>query len=116
MRWWWLILVAGCQFRHGALGSDAVVDADLDAQVDVAADSPDPLCFGHGSFTLCLADLPTTDVSLPTNTNIITNVSSPGKCDGDTAVVRTMDGVDVCVIAGITITTANPIGTYGTLP
>jgi hypothetical protein len=119
MRWVPVVVVmlGACGFEHGTLHStdDAALALD-DAAIDVPIDAPDPLCFGHGAFYLCLADPPTGDVVLPVNTNINTTVSSAGKCNSDAAVVRTMNGTDVCVVAAANITTTTALGSFGTLP
>lgn len=111
-----LVVLAGCSFQPGVLPpSDGGEDAPaVDAKV-VEPDAFDPRCFGKSPFTICIDPLPTEPVTLPQGVN--TSSTGDPSCESIGGVVRTVTGVEACVIAGTTITAAGSIvGTYGERP
>lgn len=111
-----LVLLAGCSFQHGVIASgDGGPDGDIDASTVIDVDAFDPNCFGKSPFTICLQELPTDPVMMPSGVN--TSSTGDPSCESIGGVVRTVTGVEACVIAGTTITVSGPlVGVYGERP
>ncbi|HEY5944398.1 MAG TPA: hypothetical protein VIV40_02860 [Kofleriaceae bacterium] len=114
MKVWLMLLVAACKFEHGA-GGDAGVSDVVDAEIDAMPDAPDPNCFGKTPFLVCLQTLPTVSFTMP----MAVNTSSTGmsSCPVLGGEVKTVGGVESCVIAGVDITIdAANVGVFGARP
>ncbi|MBA3818751.1 MAG: hypothetical protein H0X17_07650, partial [Deltaproteobacteria bacterium] len=112
MRWWWLVLLAGCKFA-ATPGVPSDGDSDGILPVDAPPDAFDDKCFGGGAFYLCFAAAPSGAFNTTGNTTIGTT-----GCDNNTEQKLMLGGQPVCVIAAdtITINAAHGIGVVGDLP
>jgi len=104
--------LVGCSFSPSrATGGDdvPVVDAPSDADAPVTEQDANT-CFGTGLVKICLAQLPTTAVTLP-----IANPLNTGVDSNCTEVIAQTDGDPLCVIEGTQIDVGNLVA-IGTRP
>ena len=103
-----LWLVGGCSFRPGSLSADASV-FDSHPFKDAPVDAPDG-CDGEGSFTICLATMPTSALDLPMTT-IDTTACSEGQL-----IDPKNGGPMLCVLAGTTVIVSGAVRGIGMYP
>jgi len=97
-----IVLVGGCGFSLSAGAVDAAVDDVGGAEEDT--------CLGTGLVRACLTEPPSADVVLDTQT-LDTDVAA--SC---TQVIAQLDGTELCVIAGTSISVIGVVTTTGTRP
>jgi hypothetical protein len=108
---------AGCSFPPGVLppSDGGAIDAPLDAAIDAPPDAFDPNCFGKSPFTVCLATSPSAPITLPTAVN--TSANGNNNCSSIGGATGMVSGVEVCVIAGTSITVSGTlVGVFGSRP
>src|SRR4051812_11023977 len=111
------VLLGACSFSPHAAGDggttgDDASDARIDAAIDAPArfDGPPGLCFGSGSFTVCLPSLPSTPVSVGPATIDTTACNTAG------AHVVDQPTGSLCVFAGTTASVGGGVFATGSRP
>lgn len=113
MRRFVLVFLAACGFSKspGMPADDMPIDANVIDDMEVPMDMPDDKCFGSGMFYVCVTGGP------PTGMTTLGTVDT-GACTGTNREKVMMNGTQVCVVKGDTITleTGGDSRVTGSLP